>query len=351
MPNSEKRALGIAILGTLLVHLGLLAGAALLMAFGLLSSPEAVAEEPTYVMLSPEMVLREEPDPEDPERPKRYIRTSGLEEQDAPPEDADFISDRDTHAASESPEDLGEESLPSQDGIDVPTRELRDRKHVDGALADDEPQPEPKPDSAASGDRPPVESEETVEDPEASVEDRNPSDPGNPRPEDEVEGDVPTAGPEEVEPKPNPEETSKPPTPVDPASKPSPIEPDLFVPETHKGKVHGNISNKGDASVDAAATPIGRYMRSVTQAVEKRWHLERKRNAKVVSYGTLRLKFFVNRSGRPEDIRITNKDANIGMADFSLRAVEMADIPPMPEDIVDLLEGERLEITYDIIIY
>ena len=44
-------------------------------------------------------------------------------------------------------------------------------------------------------------------------------------------------------------------------------------------------------------------------------------------------------------------DANAIMVDFTLSAILEADIPPMPAEILDILEDETLDVTYDVIIY
>jgi hypothetical protein len=127
---------------------------------------------------------------------------------------------------------------------------------------------------------------------------------------------------------------------------------DAFQPQTRPNELVGRISSRGRAAVDAANTPLGRYMRSVTGAIEKLWHRKRLLNADFVTYGSIRLKFMVNQRGEVEELRIVNPDkANPVMQDFTLNAVLEAKIPKMPSDIVSILDHERLPVTYDIIIY
>jgi hypothetical protein len=132
-----------------------------------------------------------------------------------------------------------------------------------------------------------------------------------------------------------------------------PRDADAFSPFTRTSKVKGTISNRGETAVDAAETPVGRYMRQVTGAVEKKWHLLRRRNADAVTYGSLRLKFFVRADGKvaPPTVLSDRSEADVRMLDFTLRAIMEAEIPPIPADFLPLLDGERLEVEYDVLIY
>jgi len=125
-----------------------------------------------------------------------------------------------------------------------------------------------------------------------------------------------------------------------------------FSPERHINKINGSVSNIGrNPSVDAERTPMGIYKKKVMDAIERRWHILRQENAAFVSYGSLKLKFEVNRRGHVSDVRIVHKQANEIVTSFSMKAITTANIPAMPDDIVTLLGDGPLEITYDIIIY
>lgn len=125
-----------------------------------------------------------------------------------------------------------------------------------------------------------------------------------------------------------------------------------FSPQTRTSATKGTISNIGsEDSVAAAVTPVGRYMRQVTSAVEKKWHFYRSREADAVEPGRLSLKFYVNKYGKVEDLKFTMKDANPLMEDFTIEAILKAEIPPIPLDLVPILDRERLEINYDIVIH
>jgi outer membrane biosynthesis protein TonB len=129
-------------------------------------------------------------------------------------------------------------------------------------------------------------------------------------------------------------------------------EKNAFQPETHRGAVKGTISNVGgEDAVNAAVTPVGRYMRQVTGAIEKKWHQYRLARADAVEPGKMGLRFFVNKNGKVEDLEFTFKESNALMEDFTIEAILKADIPPIPKDLLPILEKERVEINYDIVIH
>ena len=96
---------------------------------------------------------------------------------------------------------------------------------------------------------------------------------------------------------------------------------------------------------------MGRYKKEVTQAVERQWHRYREQNADFVTYGTLKVKFRVDKKGTPRNLKLIKNDANSVMAEFTLRAVLDADIPEMPEEVSSMLGSSGLEISYDVIVY
>ncbi len=119
---------------------------------------------------------------------------------------------------------------------------------------------------------------------------------------------------------------------------------------TRTAKVKGTISNKGEASVDAEATPMGRFMRSVTSAVEKTWHEYRLKRGDAVSFGYLKVSFYVNRDGHVDDLTFIEKSGNPLMDSFTLDAILHAEIAPIPKDLLPLLDDERFPVEYEIII-
>ena len=130
-------------------------------------------------------------------------------------------------------------------------------------------------------------------------------------------------------------------------------EKDAFNPLTRMGKVDGAISREGENAVDAEATPLGKYMRQVTGAVEKKWHLYVKLGKDSINYGRVRFRFYVDRRGTPQDLKILSdaRDADPRMRELTLRAILDAKIPPIPDDLLPTLFDERVKIEYEAIVY
>jgi outer membrane biosynthesis protein TonB len=313
----------------------------------------ATAEEPQVTLLFPEQVMQLPTPALKPKTIPQFIRTSQNEPVDEKPVKSDFISDRNTKAAAkESPYPDATKAMPSTKGIDIPTMELANRKYQDGKLANDnggkaKPPPVkmheptqappvlPKPKEVAKASPTPMakmmeqldKAEAKLDTGKLPLEVRKPDDPATPQ----------MAAPQEP---------LAPPVPPQPQRKP-----DDFSPFTETAKTKGTISNKGENAVDAEATPMGKFMSRVTSAVEKKWHLLRLQNADAVSYGVLKVRFFVNREGKPEDISFVERANNPRMEDFTLEAILKAEIPPIPKDLLPMLEKERFPVEYDIIIH
>jgi hypothetical protein len=331
-----------------------------------------------------------------------YLRTTQNESSEAP-ENPAFQSDRNTRAASElSPAEDATKPLPSQEGVDLPVVELATREYIDGEIADDrtlgnrapemadpavatqpspaapavqpspltpqelpgEETPEPGEDErVAEESSPKVFEEEFAQDPKSDLliaTARRPLEiidqPKETEPEDsQSEKMRPRQGvvdtPRETY---DPLAEHRPPAPVRPALRPGSDEavPDIFQPQTRQNEQRGTISNKGASAADAVDTPMGRYMRKVTAAIEKEWNRKRVTKSDFVTYGNIRLKFFVDHAGKVRELRIDNPDkANPVMQDFTLSAVLEAPIPPIPKNLLSDLTDGRLPVTYDIIIY
>ena len=66
----------------------------------------------------------------------------------------------------------------------------------------------------------------------------------------------------------------------------------------------GAISNRGAASFKTVGTPLGRYQKMLYDAVGSRWYLYVQQQADLVSIGTARLVFSVDRSGRVRNLKV-----------------------------------------------
>ncbi len=401
--RSKNRDVEIAIVVSVALHVLLLFWVVLQMGRSLAGQWAAMAvAEPVeeVTLLYPEQILLP---PEPKEEPKQFIRTSQNTAAATAPEKADFVSDRNTLAASELPAAPdGDKAMPTQEGIDLPTRELADRDYKDGEIKEDGATPEPlimppaEPAPAAPPPSPMVASVEPAPPPapdppppvevaktepvtplEAMMRERDESDMARIT-TDRLPLEVRTAETPDKPEEPNPNEPPPPQPPApdtppvvemrqpeadsipravpvpDPVTRTAgPRDAESFSPFTRTSKARGTLSNRGETAVNAAETPVGRYMRTVTGAVEKKWHTLRRRHADAVTFGNLKLRFYVLPDGNvvPPTILSDPKSADPRMVDFTLRAILEAEIPPIPQDLLPLLEGRRLEVEYDVLIY
>lgn len=124
-----------------------------------------------------------------------------------------------------------------------------------------------------------------------------------------------------------------------------------FSPEERQNVINGSLAKEGADAVDAIGTPMGKYKKAVRDVISAKWHEYRQKNADFVTWGILKLEFSVDASGRVHDLQITKNEANAMLAEFSLRAIREAELPPMPAEVAESVGAKGLVIQYDIIIY
>lgn len=124
-----------------------------------------------------------------------------------------------------------------------------------------------------------------------------------------------------------------------------------FSPEERQNVINGSLAKEGADAVDAIGTPMGKYKKVVRDVISAKWHEFRHKNAEFVTWGILKLEFSVDAAGRVHDLQITKNEANAMLAEFSLRAIREAELPPMPAEVAESVGSKGLVIQYDIIIY
>lgn len=350
--------------------------------------------------------------PPPPAKTVPYIRTTQNTGVAEAPKDAVFESDRNTVATTTASTSTPDgPALPSMQGRDEKTNELANRSFKDGELKEDsapetppaKPLPPPAPPKVAKTPPAPKPEPLPVPPPPPAAPTPAPTPPpvAEQKPKEEEKKEAPTPPPPapqvakkedspaehmmkeldkklaEAPPAPKPEPKPEPPKTLPPPDVKPPImreaadevpipkaipvaglvknktpkpQEDAFQPETHRSKIAGSISNVGDEdAVAAAATPIGRYQRLVNSIIEKKWHQLRVQRMDAVEPGRMRLRFYVNKSGKIEGLTILEDKASPLFADFTIEAILKAEIPPLPADFVPI--SERLEMTYDVVIH
>ena len=118
-----------------------------------------------------------------------------------------------------------------------------------------------------------------------------------------------------------------------------------FQAEKEAVKIEGGISNRGKKGVDSIETPIGRYRSAIAKAISQRWNEYVREHMDLITLGTVRVRFYVTKRGKVEDIRVISNSSSESFATYTIKSIMDAAIPPLPDDVVPLLENGRLEIT------
>ena len=290
------------------------------------------------------------PDPKLREAGKTFLQDPGEQVVEEADKNAPFESDRNTVAASERP-GLGNELLPGQEGMEREHIAFQTRDYTPGEL-DRPAQPPPMTESM----EPAAPSEPVTQPEEARQEQVSAQELLESRPEeDRIELAMAEPRPDR-EPVLEPRET----TPeaeeqVTPQPQVRPTQPTLpgYQPQTSRTKIEGSIDNTGKASVASMATPLGRYKKIIADQIGSLWYykIENNLNVAFLTAGRVRIAFEVLPEGNVVNIKVLENDSNDGLAMVSQGAIADAPIPPIPEDVVQVLENGRLEVEYTFTIF
>jgi outer membrane biosynthesis protein TonB len=293
-----------AVLASLLIHLFFLLG----LAYFILKSAERLQETPVVIEEPPQLTIL--PMPPAAKTTPRFAHTQPQETNDRKPnKDAAFESDNDSVAASEAAPS-GTEAIPSVDGREEQGLDLTDQRYTAGKT-----QSTPATQAAAQPEAKP----------EASP---------NPR----MESDLALLKAPTPPPKPAEKAKTK--------STPSPNSQSGFRPETRVTRLRGNVSSKGKASLEANATPLGRYKKQISDAIGSRWYYYVSSQMGLLNIGTVDIRFTVTPEGKIKSPEVLSNSSNESFASVSLASVVQAQIPPMPPEVAKLIENGRLEIDF-----
>jgi len=277
-----------------------------------------------------------------------YAETNPENESTEKPKEKTFESNANSIAASTLPT-TGEAPLPSQEGKDRPFVEMQTQEL---SLATKQNQVRPKPEATPLTEpsvRPSV-----VPTPKAEA-----SAPPKSTPQPTLEP-IATPEPEQfamltATPPPalrNPQEAeATPPSEVGPSAPPietraRPETPAAgFQAQRQQTRISGRITNRGPrSSVDAVGTPLGKYQKTVSDAIGSRWYYYMKAKLDLVSIGTAHVEAEVDGQGKVQNLRVLSNNANEAFANICLQSFQEAQIPPIPPDLVAALPEGRLPV-------
>ena len=342
--KKERRKLAIAVLISLFLHLAI--GYALA-AFGGVFAPVVPPEETPS-----ELTIVDLPEPPPPLVPKNpaFVETETSKESKEKPKEQTFQSNANSLAASNLPPS-GDLPLPSQEGKERPDLNLDTH---DYSLPSQGTQPQPPAQQLPPESRPsPVQTPET-----------KPSEPPRPSPSPEAAltpqpdqlamlkktSPPPLSPPEEAQTSPPPETpaSSAPP----PAPQPKPNNPaSSYRAQKQETRIAGSISNRGPSALNTVGTPLGRYQKQMYDAVGARWYQHTAQRRDLISIGTTRLTFSIDRSGRVTNLKVAENTANEAFASVCLQSVQELKMPPIPEDVASTLPPEGLQEELTFILY
>ena len=336
--KKQGRKLGFAILVSLVLHLAI---GFSLAAFGNVTTPvlppEETPSELTLMDLSPARA---------PEKNPQFVDVDKSKESAEKPKEQTFESNANSIAASEKAP-TGDLPLPSQDGKDLPTRDLETH---DFSLQTQGSQPQPK-----QPEQP--ESKPAQSPPPQSKPSEPPKSTPSPAPAATVEPDQlamltstpppPIKAPDEPEPSP---EVAPSVAPVAPRPKPE-APSSSYQSQKQQTRIAGSISNRGPSSVNAVGTPLGRYQKLMYDAVGARWYQHTHERQDLITIGTTRLTFTIDRSGKVSNLKVIENTANEAFAIVCLQSVQELKLPPIPEDVAGTLPPEGLQQELTFILY
>jgi TonB family protein len=246
-----------------------------------------------------------------------YLATTEAQRTDSPPPAPAFESDKDTRAASElAPTAAG--PLPEQAGEETPGAEFEDRAYTPGPTG----QVAGQPSQEATAARPEAAEAAATPLPEAPASEIALLDPARPTP------------------RPREEEAREASESAPPAAPPG------YQPQTRVTRLKGGITNRGRSSADAAATPLGRYKKQISDAIGSRWYHYVNEAVGLLRAGTVELRFVVRPDGTVERVEVIRNSSNESFASTSVRAVVDAEIPPIPEELRPSLQESSIEVEF-----
>ena len=309
----RRKAIG-ALIVSLIVHCLII----LLVSLALTIRPPVFVPRPEETPV--ELTLVELPQAQQDEKPS-YVETSESQSSDKPPENAPFESDKDTQAAAPLPAS-GDAPVPTQDGQEKPGLSFENKEYTAG------PQ--------ARASTPAVEAREAVA-PEPTAEPQE-----EPKPTPTPSAELALLQPPKPKSSPRPQSATR----AERKQEQQVSQPPGYQPQTRITRIRGNISNRGRSAVSATATPLGRYKKMLSDAIGSRWYYYVSDKIALLNVGTVEIRFIVRESGKVEKVQVLRNSSNESFAACSVRAIMEAEIPPIPKELVPMLESGRIEIEY-----
>jgi hypothetical protein len=109
-------------------------------------------------------------------------------------------------------------------------------------------------------------------------------------------------------------------------------------------RISGRITNRGVSSVNALGTPLGRYMKFLLDAIGSRWYAFVDKQIDLISIGTARVVFVVDRSGHVKNLKVVENTSNETLANVCIQSIQEAQLRPIPDDLAATLPPQGLDM-------
>lgn len=119
-----------------------------------------------------------------------------------------------------------------------------------------------------------------------------------------------------------------------------------------KSQVQGGEAPLGELSVEAQATPLGRYKAKVYQLVGSQWRFMVRRQNSLLSYGTVKMRFWIRSDGALEKMEILSRtQGNELLKTISENSVQICAPYEKFSDVIKQQVGEHLMLEASFTIY
>jgi len=337
-PRSERQKILWAIFLSLLLHL--VVGVSIA-SFGDKLQP-SLPEDEKPVELT---IVDVAPMPTPPTGPKNtpFIDMTEQTETKEEPKEKTFESNANSIAASELPA-LGIAPIPTQEGKELPTMDLKNRQHsldVEGAQAQPVSRPAPVPTITQQATSQPAPTLSPSATPSPTPQ-PTPTLTPTPTPTGDLLAMFRASPPPPAR-TPGPEKEIRSPSPkAAPAPVSHPPASSAYRREQIQERMAGNISKRGVSSVNAVGTPLGRYEKKIYDAIGKRWYALCDANRDRVDIGTVHVQFVVAPSGKINDIKVTSGGTSESFTNLCLQSIQEAKPEAIPEEVMAVLPPDGL---------
>ncbi len=119
-----------------------------------------------------------------------------------------------------------------------------------------------------------------------------------------------------------------------------------YQPQLRRSTTAGRVTQPGPVGVDAVGTPLGRYKQIIADAVSSRWYRMLDHRRDLVSVGTVRIRFIILEDGTISETVVVTNTANKASELLSLEAILSTELPPIPSDVVAVLDKRQMDIDF-----